>query len=78
MLTEARTRTRETLTPWRSVPALADALNAGSKHPTFTIASLRNYLAKRDENGLDQYVRTVGRKVLVSEPGFQLWIAEHD
>ena len=62
------------LDPWRSVPALVDALNAGSRHPTFTIAAVRNYLAKRHENGLAQYCRKLGQKVLISQPGFVTWL----
>ena len=62
------------LEPWRSVPALAGALNAGSEHPTFTVAAIRNYLAKRQDNGLSQFCRKVGQKLLVSQPGFIFWL----
>lgn len=62
------------LEPWRSVPALVDALNAGSDHPTFTVAAIRNLLAKRQHNGLSKYCRKVGQKLLVSQPGFIFWL----
>jgi len=64
------------LKPWRSVYALADSLNDGAQHPTFSIPSLRNLLAVRDQNGLDRFVRKVGGKLLVSEPGFNFWIEQ--
>ena len=65
------------LEPWRSVPALADALNNGADCPTFTVAALRNQLARRHENGLAPFVRKVGRKVIVSEPGYNYWLSQH-
>jgi len=64
------------LEPWRSIPALTDALNIGSKRPSFTDSAIRNYLAKRHRNGLDQFVRKVGKKIIVSEPGFNYWLAQ--
>jgi hypothetical protein len=65
------------LEPWRSVPALADALNNGATRPTFTVAALRNQLARRHENGLGPYVRKIGRKLIVSEPGYNHWLSQH-
>jgi len=62
------------LQPWRSVHALTDALNNGAEHPTFTLASIRQLLAFRCENGLAEFVRKIGNKVLVSEPGFNYWV----
>lgn len=64
------------LEPWRSVPALADALNNGAERPTFTVAALRNQLARRHKNGLAPYVRKVGKKLLVSEAGFNYWLGQ--
>ena len=64
------------LEPWRSVPALADALNGGHKHATFSVPAIRNQLARRNENGLAQYVRKVGNKLIVSEPGYNRWLAQ--
>ena len=67
----------EELAPWRSVKALAEVLNSGAESKTFSEWSLRYYLASRDENGLNQYVRQVGKKLLISEPGFRRWIEQH-
>lgn len=66
----------DALEPWRSVQALTDALNLGAKRPSFTDSAIRNYLAKRQENGLDRFVRKVGKKIIVSEPGFNYWLAQ--
>ena len=68
----------EMLEPWRSVSALADVLNAGADRPTFSESAIRNLLAKRAENGLQQYVVKLNRKLLISEPGFNCWIAQHN
>jgi hypothetical protein len=67
----------ELLEPWRSLPALADALNNGAISPTFTVAALRNQLARRHENGLAFAVRMIGRKLIVSEPGYNYWLSQH-
>ena len=55
--------------PWRSVAAPCDVLNAGAEHPTFTVSAIRNLLAKRYQNGLEQFTSKLGVKVLISEPG---------
>ena len=62
------------LEPWRTVPALADALNSGADRPSFTVPSLRNLLAQRERNGLAPFTRKLGRKLLVSETGFNWWL----
>lgn len=66
----------DALEPWRSVAALTDSLNLGAKRPSFTDSAIRNYLANRHTNGLDRFVRKVGKKIIVSEPGFNYWLAQ--
>jgi hypothetical protein len=76
-MTIDKTSSGNLLEPWRSVPALADALNNGATCPTFTVAALRNQLARRQENGLAFAVRKIGRKLIVSEPGYNYWLSQH-
>ncbi len=59
---------------FRSVTALAEALNAGLKHPTFSTHALRHYVRHADKNGLAPAVRRIGRKILISESGFLSWL----
>ncbi|WP_295446485.1 hypothetical protein [uncultured Thiodictyon sp.] len=59
---------------WRSVAALADALNGGSKVQTFTVHALRHYVRFADQNGLAPHVRRIGSKILIDETGFRSWI----
>lgn len=61
----------------RTIGALAERLNAGAKHPTFTEYSLRHYVRNADSNGLEPAVKRIGRKILVSESGFISWIEGH-
>jgi hypothetical protein len=61
---------------WRSIPAMADVLNEGSKHPTFTTHALRHLTRAAAENGLAPHVRRIGRKILVDERGFRRWLNE--
>ena len=60
---------------WRSINALAERLNDGARHPTFTPASIRHYVRNADHNGLAPHVRRLGRKVVVNERGFRDWVA---
>lgn len=60
--------------PWRSIPALAERLNAGAKHPTLTAHAIRHYVRRADKNGLQPHVRRLGRKLLVNEAGFIAWL----
>jgi hypothetical protein len=59
---------------WRSIPALAERLNEGAKHPTMTTHAIRHYVRTGPENGLAPHVRRIGRKVLVDEVGFRRWL----
>ncbi len=59
---------------YRSVKALAEVLNAGTEEKTFTESALRNYVRDGDENGLAQYVKRVGTKILLNEEDFIKWI----
>ncbi len=61
-------------TPWRSIPALAERINAGATHLTFTTHSIRHYVRNADKNGLAPHVRRLGRKVLINESGFLQWL----
>jgi len=63
-----------TPSPWRSIEALAERLNAGAKHPTMTAHAIRHYVRNAGSNGLSQHVRRLGRKILVNEPGFLDWL----
>ncbi len=40
------------------------------RHPAFSESSMRFHLFHRETNGLNKYVRTVGRKILIDEDGF--------
>jgi hypothetical protein len=60
---------------WRSIPALAERLNAGARHETFSCHALRHLVRNAARNGLGPHVRRVGRKVLVDEVGFLDWLA---
>lgn len=59
---------------WRSIPALAERLNAGASKPTFTEYSLRHYIRNAHLNGLAPAVKRVGRKILVNESAFVAWL----
>ena len=59
---------------WRSVAALADALNGGAKVQTFTVHAIRHYVRFAEKNGLAPHVRRIGQKILIDETGFRGWI----
>lgn len=61
---------------WLSVAALCEALNAGSKHATFTEAAIRHYVKNAETNGLHDAdaIRRINRKILISKSRFQGWI----
>ena len=59
---------------WRSVTALADSLNGGSKVQTFTVHAIRHYVRYSADNGLSPHVRRIGSKILIDEHGFRAWI----
>lgn len=59
---------------WRSIPALAERLNAGASKPTFTEYSLRHYIRNAQRNGLASAVMRKGRKILVNEAAFIEWL----
>ena len=60
--------------PWRSVAALCNSLNAGSDPPTFTPDSVRHLLRQAESNGLGEHVRRLGAKVIIHEEGFLGWL----
>jgi len=48
-----------------------------SKHHSWpTVRGMRNYLAKREQNGMMQagVVRRVGRRILIDEAAFFRWV----
>ena len=45
--------------------------------PAFKEQTVRQYLFDRHDNGLQQAVRKLGRKLLIDEDLFFLWIDEH-
>lgn len=68
----------EDLAPWRSLTALCDRLNEGADTPSFGVHGVRHYVyAAEDgrEPELLPFVRRIGRKILISEPGFLHWLA---
>lgn len=62
--------------PWRSIPALAERLNAGAAHPTLSAHAIRHHVRKAETNGLKPHVRRLGRKLLVNEAGFIDWLEQ--
>jgi len=63
--------------PWRSIPALAERINAGADSPTLSAHALRHYVRNAHRNGLaPPHVRRLGRKILVNEAGFLAWLGE--
>lgn len=61
--------------PWRSIPALAERINAGADSQTLSAHALRHYVRNAHRNGLAPHVRRLGRKILVNERGFLAWLA---
>ncbi|MGB5833433.1 MAG: hypothetical protein WBG92_15755 [Thiohalocapsa sp.] len=61
---------------WRSIPALAERINAGAKHPTLSSHAIRHYVRRANENGLAPHIRRLGRKLLVNEAGFIDWLGQ--
>jgi hypothetical protein len=59
---------------WRSVDALCEIVNAGARKPTMTTHALRHYVRFADSNGLAPFIRRLGRKILISESGFWVWL----
>lgn len=62
--------------PWRSIPALAERLNAGAETPTLSAHAIRHYVRRADENGLKPHIIRLGRKLLVNETGFIAWLEQ--
>lgn len=65
------------LAPWRTISALVEALNAGSTVQSFSVHGVRHYVYMAESGrspDLLPFVRRIGRKILVSEPGFLRWL----
>lgn len=45
-----------------------------AKHAAFSEASLRYYIFNEKQNNLSEAIRRIGRKVLINEEAFFLWI----
>ena len=63
--------------PWRTLLALVERLNAGAEEPSFSKHSLRHYVYQAEcgkAPDLLPFIRRVGRKILISEPGFMHWL----
>jgi hypothetical protein len=57
---------------WKTVKQLAE------DNPAFSEASLRYHLFHRHTNGLNKYVRQIGRKLIIDECGFiNEWIEKN-
>jgi hypothetical protein len=41
-----------------------------------TDSALRNYIWRAPENGLEEHIRRVGRRVLIDANGFDFWIEQ--
>ena len=65
------------LKPWLSIQALADALNKEADAKEWTHWSIRYYIENGHKNGLNQYVSRLGKRILVSKPGFYKWVADN-
>jgi hypothetical protein len=65
------------LEPFRTVKALADAYNAGADNPSVTDTAIRNQVSRAKANGLNPFIIRMGRKILISEPGYRWWIRSH-
>ena len=46
------------------------------EQPWLTEAALRGYIFRAPENGLEQHIRRIGRRVLIDGNGFDRWIEE--
>lgn len=73
-----RLETPEQLPQWRSIPALAERINAGADHPTMTEHALRHYVRNARSNGLAPHIRRLGRKILINEAGFLAWLDQRN
>ena len=45
-----------------------------AKHPAFSEASLRYHIFHEEKNGLNLALKRVGRKILIQEDAFFVWI----
>ena len=68
--------TVNTLMPSR--PTLLTVRQFTESHPAFTHGGLRWLLFHRQQNGLEQAVVKVGRKVLIDVDQFFLWLAQQN
>jgi hypothetical protein len=60
---------------YRTVLALHEILNEGASHETFSTHALRHQIRQAQRNGLAPAIRRLGRKVLIDEIGYRIWLA---
>lgn len=60
---------------FRSLAALHEVLNQGAERETFSLHALRHQVRNAHLNGLGPAIRHLGRKVLVDELGYRIWLA---
>lgn len=44
--------------------------------PSFNLPQIRRILSKRKQNGLDRYVHKIGRRLYLTERGWNQWLSE--
>ncbi|MCL4687197.1 MAG: hypothetical protein KJ007_01380 [Burkholderiales bacterium] len=49
----------------------------GNHHPWPPLGGLRHLVFNAKDNGFDQVVRKIGRRVLIDEAAFVRWVNEH-
>lgn len=54
-----------------------DQIVACQRYP-FTKAQIRHFLMNRNENGLDNVIRQIGKRIYFREDLFQQWIESFD
>ncbi len=59
-----------------SSPRLIPATDWNKYHPYPSIAGLRHLIFHGKANGFDRVVRRIGRRVLISEKDFFLWVEQ--
>jgi hypothetical protein len=63
-------------TPAQSSPRLIPVTDWNKYHPYPPIGGLRHLIFHGKTNGFDRVVRRIGRRVLISEKDFFLWVEQ--
>lgn len=48
------------------------------KNPQFTVQQMRGLLFKREQNGLDEHTRKIGKFLYLNSPGYLNWIENYE